>query len=118
MAARSEQRLKREVNLICPVLSELVGSPRFVSAPASCDEFGFKAVISERSGQFVQVAEHSVCDRMVSRSYFAPLSLPPVTEELRIWFAKIKKPSGVIEGCVSRESGESLTSQIETSGPQ
>ena len=53
---------------------------------------------------------------MVSRSYFGPLSLQPVTEELRIWFAKIKKPSGVIEGCVPRESGESHTSQIQTSG--
>ena len=51
---------------------------------------------------------------MVSRSYFSPLCLPPVTEELRIWFAKIKKHIDVTEGCVRREPSESHTSQIWT----
>ena len=32
------------MNRTCPVLSQLGNSPRFFSAPASCDEFGFKAV--------------------------------------------------------------------------
>ncbi len=38
------------MNLICLVLLELVGSPRFVSAPAGCDEFSFKAVIPKGPG--------------------------------------------------------------------
>ena len=32
------------MNPTCPVLSELANFLRLVSAPASCDEFGFKAV--------------------------------------------------------------------------